>query len=117
MVVAAIRRGEGELYMLVDNIRTNTSRLIAGAFVAAAVAVPLYASLASTDAPQQVNAGPQCLAWFGNKEDGNCMGYSNGSPVSVGTPQIGLNGNGVGVGIPFETGPLLPGTTITRDFG
>ncbi|HYJ57409.1 MAG TPA: hypothetical protein VEX40_18215 [Mycobacterium sp.] len=103
--------------MLVHTIRTNGTRLIAGAFAAAAVAVPLYASLTSTDAAPQVTAGPACLAWFGNKEDGNCMGYSNGSPVFVGTPQIGLNGGGIGFGIPFETGPLLPGTTITRDFG
>ncbi len=77
-------------------------------------------SLTSTDAaPPQVTAGPPaCLAWFGNKEDGNCLSYSNGSPVSVGTPpQVGLNGDGFGVGIPFETGPLLPGTTITRGIG
>lgn len=103
--------------MSVHNIRTNGSRLIAGAFAAAAVAVPLYVSLTSTDAAPQVTAGPACLAWFGNKEDGNCLSYSNGSPVSVGTPQIGLNGDGFGVGIPFETGPLLPGTTITRQIG
>ena len=103
--------------MLVHMIRTNSTRLIAGAFAAAAVTVPLYASLSSTDAAPQVTAQPACLAWFGNKEDGNCMGYSNGSPVIVGTPEIGLYGDGVGVGIPFETGPLLPGTTITRDFG
>ena len=103
--------------MRVHMIRTNSTRLIAGAFAAAAVAVPLYASLTSVDAAPQVNAQPACLAWFGNKEDGNCMGFSNGSPVLVGTPEIGLFGDGIGVGIPFETGPLLPGTTITRDFG
>lgn len=103
--------------MFVHMIRTNSTRLIAGAFAAAAVAVPLYASLASTDAAPQVTAQPACLAWFGNKEDGNCMSYSNGSPVLVGTPQIGLYGDGFGAGIPFETGPLLPGTTINRSFG
>ena len=37
MVVAAIRRGEGELVMLVNTIRTNKMRLIAGACAAAAV--------------------------------------------------------------------------------
>jgi len=99
--------------MLVHTIRTNGTRLIAGAFAAAAVAVPLYASLTSTDAAPQVTAGPACLAWFGNKEDGNCMGYSNGSGATFGTPQIGFGENGFG----FTTGPLLPGTTITRDFG
>jgi hypothetical protein len=99
--------------MLVHTIRTNGTRLIAGAFAAAAVAVPLYASLTSVDAAPQVTAGPACLAWFGNKEDGNCMGYSNGYPVFVGTPQVGFGDNGFG----FSTGPLLPGTTFTRSFG
>ena len=103
--------------MLVHTIRTNGARLIAGAFAVAAVTVPLYASLSSTDATPEVTAGPQCLAWFGNKEDGNCMSYSNGSPVAVGTPQIGLDGGGIGFGIPFQTGPLLPGTTFERGFG
>ena len=102
--------------MLVHTIRTNGARLVAGAFAVAAVAVPLYVSLSSADAAPQVTASPACLAWFGNKEDGNCMGYSNGSPVAVGTPEVGFGGNGIGFGIPFETGPLLPGTTITRQF-
>ncbi len=99
--------------MLVHTIRTNGTRLIAGAFAAAAVAVPLYASLTSADAAPQVTAGPACLAWFGNKEDGNCMGYSNGTGATIGTPQIGFGENGFGI----STGPLFPGTTITRDFG
>ena len=103
--------------MRVQMIRTNSTRLIAGAFAAAAVAVPLYVSLSSIDAAPQVSAQPACLAWFGNKEDGNCMGYSNGSPVLVGTPEIGLDGAGIGIGIPFQTGPLLPGTTFNRQFG
>lgn len=103
--------------MLVRTIRTHGTRLISGAVAAAAVAVPLYASLNSADAAPRMTAGPACLAWFGNKEDGNCMSYSNGSPVSVGTPQIGLSGGGVGVGIPLQTGPLLPGTTFQRGFG
>ncbi|MBX7431524.1 hypothetical protein JDV09_05285 [Mycobacterium sp. Y57] len=97
--------------MLVDKIRNNSTRLIAGAFAAAAVAVPLYVSLTSTDA--QVNAGPPCLAWFGNKEDGNCLSYSNGSGVTIGSPNVGFGDYGFG----FYTGPLLPGTTISQEIG
>ncbi|MCV7130525.1 MULTISPECIES: DUF7155 family protein [Mycolicibacterium] len=99
--------------MLVDKIQTNKTRLIAGAIAAAAVAVPLYTSLTTVDAAPEVNAGPQCLAWFGNKEDGNCLSYSNGTGATIGTPQIGFGDNGFG----FYTGPLLPGTTISQGIG
>ncbi len=74
---------------------TNRTRLIAGAFVAAAVAVPLYAAAVSTDSAQ-VTATPPCLAWFGNKEDGKCLSYSNGQPVFVGTPDCGIYGPDAG---------------------
>ena len=92
---------------------SNRTRLIAGAFVAAAVAVPLYAAAVSTDSPQ-LSAQPACLAWFGNKEDGKCLSYSNGQPVWVGTPQFN-GGNGPDAG--WSTGPLLPGTSINRGIG
>ncbi|BCI54067.1 hypothetical protein NIIDNTM18_33450 [Mycolicibacterium litorale] len=84
-----------------------------GAFAAAAVAAPLAAAL--TSAPEQVTqAGPACLAWFGNKDDGKCLSYSNGNGVAVGTPEVSLGGvNGIGI----STGPLLPGTTIDRGIG
>ncbi|KWX66853.1 hypothetical protein [Mycobacterium sp. NAZ190054] len=98
--------------MLVGKIQTNKMRLIAGAIAAAAVAVPLYTSVAGVDAAE-TNAGPQCLAWFGNKEDGNCLSYSNGTGATIGTPQIGFGDNGFG----FYTGPLLPGTTISQGIG
>jgi hypothetical protein len=91
---------------------TNRTRLIAGAFVAAAVAVPLYAAV-STD-NTQVSATPACLAWFGNKDDGKCLSYSNGQPVYVGTPAFN-GGNGPDAG--WSTGPLLPGTTINQGIG
>ena len=52
---------------------TNRTRLIAGAFAAAAVAVPLYAAITTTEANPDVTATPPCLAWFGNKEDGKCL--------------------------------------------
>jgi hypothetical protein len=83
----------------------RTRRLIVGAFAAAAVAAPLSAAAMTVDAPQ-VSATPACLAWFGNKEDGKCLSYSNGNGINVGTPQFGLNGSD-GPGI--NTGPLFPG--------
>jgi hypothetical protein len=99
---------------------SNRTRLIAGVFVAGAVAVPLYAAAVSTDSAQ-VTAQPACLAWFGNKEDGKCLSYSNGQPVFVGTPDLGVYGPNAGSnpggGIGVSTGPLLPGTTINQGIG
>jgi hypothetical protein len=93
---------------------TNRTRLMASAFVAAAaVAVPLYAAAVSTDSAQ-VTAAPACLAWFGNKDDGKCLSYSNGQPVYVGTPWCN-GGNGPDAGC--SSGPLLPGTSINRGIG
>ncbi len=99
---------------------TNATRLIAGAFVAAAVAVPVYAVAASTDSTQ-VTASPACLAWFGNREDGKCLSYSNGQPVNVGTPDLGIYGPDAGSmpggGIGVSTGPLLPSQTWNVPIG
>jgi hypothetical protein len=92
---------------------TNLTRLIASAFVAAAAAVPFYAAAVSTDSAQ-VTAAPACLAWFGNKDDGKCLSYSNGQPVYVGTPWCN-GGNGPDAGC--SSGPLLPGTSINRGIG
>ena len=93
----------------------NRARLVvAGAFAVAAVAAPFAASVLSTSAGSEDLAGPACLAWFGNKEDGKCLSYSNGQPVWVGTPQFN-GGNGPDAG--WSTGPLLPGTTINQGIG
>ncbi|ULE31974.1 DUF7155 family protein [Mycobacterium sp. IDR2000157661] len=91
--------------MHVTSTNNRARRLVAaGAFAVAAVAAPIAASLlGSSDAGQPA---AQCLAWFGNKEDNNCMGYSNGNGVNVGTPEFGLYGpDGPGI----STGPLFPG--------
>ena len=84
--------------------------------MAAAVAVPLYAAAVSTDSAQ-VTASPACLAWFGNKEDGKCLSYSNGQPVHVGTPSFnGVNGpnagssQGAASGQHRPTAPCRPGS-------
>ena len=59
----------------------------------------------STTAPQDYQAAPgKCLAWFGNQEDGKCLGYSNGQPINAGTPDIGIGGS-EGNGIGISTGP------------
>jgi hypothetical protein len=85
----------------VVSVTNRSRRLVAGAFAAAAVAVPFYAAI-STDAAPELTAGPPCLAWFGSIEDGKCLSYSNG-------------GNSPNSG--FYTGPLLPGTTIRQGTG
>ena len=93
----------------------RTRRLIAvSAFAVAAAAGPAFAAtMISTTEPQDYQAAPgQCLAWFGNQDDGKCLGYSNGQPINAGTPDIGIYGpNGSGIGV--STGPLLPGQTFT----
>jgi hypothetical protein len=92
----------------------------AGALALAAAAAPLAIAL-SAGAGQAV-AAPACLAWVGNQDDGNCVGYSNGSPTSVGTPwgEYGPNG-GLGVGGynggGIVSGPLMPGHTYTSPVG
>ncbi len=84
----------------------------------AAVAAPFAASALTTSADSEAVAlPPGCLAWFGNAEDGKCLGYSNGNGVNVGTPsfQIGNPDNGNRTG--FSTGPLLPGMIIDKPLG
>jgi hypothetical protein len=96
---------------------SNRTRLIAGAFVAAAVAVPLYAAAVSTD-NAQVTAGPPCLAWFGNQEDGKCLSYSNGNGVNIGTPDFSYcSGRATSDCSGVSTGPLLPSQTWTTPVG
>jgi hypothetical protein len=79
----------------------------AGAFVVAALAVP---GLATPADRAVVAATGDCLAWFGSRDDGICIGYSSGNGINAGTPQIGVFGPDYGFGV--TTGPLLPGTTI-----
>jgi hypothetical protein len=92
----------------------------AGALAVAAVAAPIAISLSSGNAAQSV-AGPACLAWYGNREDGVCLSYSNGNGVNVGTPDLGVygpnSGSLPGGGIGVSTGPLLPGQTWNVPIG
>ena len=84
----------------------------AGALAVAVVAAPLAVAFTSATSGS-VDAAP-CLAWYGNKEDGVCLGYSNGNPTNIGTPfgTLGPNGNS---GI--SSGPLLPGQTWNQGVG
>lgn len=94
----------------------NRGRLLAaGALAAAAIAVPVLAAVGS--AGPDVSATGQCLAWFGSRDDGICMGYSNGTPTYIGTPNLGVWGPGYGNGLGISTGPLMPGTTINQGLG
>lgn len=85
----------------------KTRRLIAISAFAAAAAAPVIAATAMSTSEPQVQAGPACLAWFGNQEDGHCLSYSNGAPNSIGTPW-GIYGPNN-----YNQGGLLPGQTIT----
>ncbi|MGI9124150.1 MAG: DUF7155 family protein [Mycobacterium sp.] len=85
---------------------------MAAGLAVASLAVPVLSALNS--APAIHSAEGQCLAWFGSRDDGICMGYSNGSPTYIGTPQLGVFGPGYGNGLGITTGPLLPGQTITQ---
>ena len=92
----------------------KTRQVIAiSAFAVAAAAGPVIAATTiSTSAPQKVQAAPggECLAWFGNQEDGHCLGYSNGNGTNIGTPW-GIYGPNN-----YQNGGLLPGQTFNRGF-
>ncbi len=82
----------------------------------AALSVPVAVALSGTTT-ETTSATGQCLAWFGSREDGQCIGYSNGNATSFGTPQLGVYGPGYGGGLGVTTGPLLPGQTINTPIG
>jgi hypothetical protein len=90
--------------------------IAAGALAVAAVAAPIASSFVSASAGQ-LDAGGKCLAWYGNQEDGVCLGYSNGQPIVGATPG-GLYGpsNSSGFGS-SSAGGLAPGTTFTSPAG
>ncbi len=93
----------------------STSRVrrlaVAAALVGAALSVPVLATLAAAGESAHSATG-ECLAWFGSRGDGICMGYSTGNGVNIGTPDFGIYGPGYGYGI--TSGPLLPGQTINQ---
>ena len=56
-----------------------------GALAVAAAAVPALALLADTGASTSTATG-KCLAWSGSMTDGQCIAYSNGNGINVGSP-------------------------------
>ena len=92
------------------SIASHRVRLLAAGALAAAVAGPLLAFGTAATASAQGN----CLAWLGSREDGKCIGWSNGSPTFIGTPNLGVWGPGYGAGLGVVSGPLMPGTTINQ---
>ena len=86
-------------------------RLAVAVAFAAALSAPVLATLAATGESMHSATG-ECLAWFGSRGDGICMGYSTGNGVNIGTPDFGIYGPGYGYGI--TSGPLLPGQTINQ---
>jgi hypothetical protein len=96
--------------MAISNNRVRRAAA-AGALAVAALAVPVMATSSDSGAPLNSATG-ECLAWFGSRGDGICMGYSTGNGINVGTPDVGIYGPGYGLGV--STGPLLPGQTISQ---
>lgn len=111
------RRGPRERGNQVTFTSIRVRRLIGvGAFAAAAIAAPVVASALTATPSADTVATPACLAWFGNKDDGKCLSYSNGQPVVGGVPPVAWGSPGSGnPGI--STGPLFPGTTISQPIG
>ena len=89
----------------------NRMRLAAAGALAAALVAPALAVLGTT---ATATAEGPCLAWFGSRDNGVCMGYSSGNPTYIGTPNLGFYGPGYGNGLGITSGPLLPGQTITQ---
>ncbi len=94
------------------SIKTRQLIAISAFAVAAAVGPVIAATTLSASAPQNVQAAPggECLAWFGNQEDGHCLGYSNGNGTTIGTPW-GIYGPNY-----YQNGGLLPGQSFNRGF-
>ena len=101
-------------YVLEGPLMTlRAHRLVAaGALAVAAVAAPIAVAFSSVDSTD--TARPACLSWYGNKEDGVCLSYSNGNGLNVGTP---IYDGGTGPNAGWRTGPLLPGQTINIPLG
>ncbi len=79
----------------------------AGAFAVAAVATPL--AIAMAGGAGETVAAP-CLATVTtNGSDPVCVGYSNGNPTNIGTPNFGTFGPNGNLGV--STGNLAPGQT------
>jgi hypothetical protein len=93
--------------------RALRAAVVAGGLALAALTVPAAAALSG---PQSTSSAEgNCLAWFGSRGDGQCIGYSNGNPTYIGTPAGGIYGPGYGNNVPgMSSGPMLPGQTFNK---
>jgi hypothetical protein len=74
-----------------------------GALAVAAAVAPAVSALTTPDAAAQAQPGKgQCLAWFGSRDGGKCIGWAESSAPNW---SIGTDG--------ITTGPLLPGQSFT----
>ncbi|MCV7194741.1 DUF7155 family protein [Mycolicibacterium brumae] len=88
----------------------TSARLLGVAAVSAAAVLGPVAVAASTGSDAVITEaapGKNCLAWLGARGTGTCISWSNGSPVNVGTPGVGLGNGGI------YSGPLAPGSSFS----
>ena len=87
-----------------------TARLLAAAALsAAAVLGPVAVAVThgSDAVTTEAAPGKKCLAWLGAKGTGTCISWSNGNPVNIGSPGLGIGNGG------FYTGPMMPGSSFS----
>ena len=68
--------------------KNRVRRIAVVGALAAAVALPALAALSASTTQTTDTATGNCLAWFGSRDDGQCLSYSNGQGGSIGTPGL-----------------------------
>lgn len=101
--------------MTIANTRVRRFAAV-GALAVATAAVPALALLADSGAQSSTATG-KCLAWSGSMTDGQCIAYSNGNGINVGSPSVGFGGNNNPGGLGINTAPMLPGQTFNVPLG
>lgn len=97
--------------------KNRVRRIAVVGALAAAVALPALAALSASTTQTTDTATGNCLAWFGSRDDGQCLSYSNGQGGSIGTPGVAVGGSNTNGGLGVSTGPLMPGQTISIPLG
>ena len=101
--------------MTIANTRVRRFAAV-GALAVAAAAVAALTLLADSGASTSTATG-KCLAWSGSMTDGQCIAYSNGNGINVGSPGVGFGGNNNPGGLGINTAPMLPGQTFNVPLG
>lgn len=97
--------------------KNRVRRIAVVGALAVAVALPALAALSASTTQTTDTATGNCLAWFGSRDDGQCLSYSNGQGGSIGTPGVAVGGSNTNGGLGVSTGPLMPGQTISIPLG